>query len=354
MSDDIGPKFINPNKKYGLILPGKTNVLKPAKVVKPCVFDDDDLDETGTVEKTKVNTSDSRIKRQTQINIEKALQEDPNIFDYDGVYEKLEEEKEKLNPKLKNKSQEPKYIAGLLKAAAARQIEYERRQDRKIQKEREEEGDIFGDKESFVTENYRKRMEERQRLEEEERNQDKIEALFDVTKRKDLSGFYDSLLKMKSGELVIEEEGEKQKRLEREELERQERLKKEEEFSKKSSTKKTFRARKEEEEESSEEEPEPTKQDEQQKDDETESKELKEPETKKAKIEEPKKEEIKEKPKEEKKVEQEPPKIIETKAERWARLFNKRCVGKLYDQEVADYFRRKNEILIHKMHIERD
>ena len=107
-----------------------------------------------------------------------------------------------------------------MKAAALRQVEYERRQDRKIQKEREEEGDLFSDKEAFVTETYRKRMEERQRLDEEERKQDQIEALLDVRKAKDLSGFYDSLLKMKTGELKIEEEGEKEKRLERERKEK--------------------------------------------------------------------------------------------------------------------------------------
>jgi coiled-coil domain-containing protein 55 len=65
-----------------------------------------------------------------------------------------------------------------MKTAALRQMEFERRQDRKIQKEREDEGDLFSDKESFVTEAYRQRMEERQRLDEEERNQDQIEGRF--------------------------------------------------------------------------------------------------------------------------------------------------------------------------------
>jgi coiled-coil domain-containing protein 55 len=123
-----------------------------------------------------------------------------------------------------------------MKAAALRQLEYERREDRKVQREREEEGDIFNDKESFVTEAYRKRMEEKQRLDEEERKQDQIEgkiiiecfnssykliyltkALLDVRKAKNLSGFYDNMLKLRTGELKIEEESEK---LERERRER--------------------------------------------------------------------------------------------------------------------------------------
>ena len=63
-----------------------------------------------------------------------------------------------------------------MKAAALRQLEYERREDRKVQSEREKEGDLFKDKESFVTEAYRKRMEERQILDEEERRQTQIEG----------------------------------------------------------------------------------------------------------------------------------------------------------------------------------
>ena len=114
---------------------------------------------------------------------------------------------------------QPKYVPGIMKAAAERQMEYERRQDRKIQKEREAEGDLFGDKEAFVTSSYRKRMEEREKIEAEERRQEQIEALFDVRKQKDLSGFYMSMLKLKSGEMVIEEESEKLKRLEREKIE---------------------------------------------------------------------------------------------------------------------------------------
>lgn len=148
--------------------------------------------------------------------IEKALNEDSNIFEYDEIYDKLEEEKGKSDPKKKDKSKEPKYIAGMMKTRAIRQMEYEKLQDRKVQKEREEEGDMFKDKEAFVTESYRRRMEERQRLEEEERQQEQIEALLDVRKAKDLSAIHNTLLKIRTGEILVEEEGEKEKRLERE------------------------------------------------------------------------------------------------------------------------------------------
>jgi hypothetical protein len=130
--------------------------------------------------KFKVNTNESRIKKQTQINIEKALEQDPDIFEYDQIYQKLEETKHPKQQQQQAQSKDPKYIAGLMKSAALRQLEFEKRQDRKIQKERELEGDLFHGKEAFVTEAYRKRMEEKQRLEEEERKQDELEGLPEI------------------------------------------------------------------------------------------------------------------------------------------------------------------------------
>ncbi len=53
-----------------------------------------------------MNTNETRLKKQTQINIEKALEEDPNVFEYDEIYDKLEEEKKKSDPKSKNQSKE--------------------------------------------------------------------------------------------------------------------------------------------------------------------------------------------------------------------------------------------------------
>ena len=46
-----------------------------------------------------------------------------------------------------------------MKAAAKRKMEFEKLQERKIQVEREKEGDLWSDKEVFVTTAYRKKME---------------------------------------------------------------------------------------------------------------------------------------------------------------------------------------------------
>lgn len=64
---------------------------------------------------------------------------------------------------------QPKYIGNLLRTAEARKAEQERRTERKVQKEREAEGDEFGDKEAYVTPAYRAKLAELKRLEEEER-----------------------------------------------------------------------------------------------------------------------------------------------------------------------------------------
>jgi len=49
-------------------------------------------------------------------------------------------------------------------------------QERKIQKERETEGDEFGDKEEFVTSAYIKKMKEMQEAEEKEKREEQMEG----------------------------------------------------------------------------------------------------------------------------------------------------------------------------------
>ena len=47
-------------------------------------------------------------------------------------------------------------------------------------------------------------------------------------------------------------------------------------------------------------------------------------------------------------------KKIETKEEKWKRLFTKRTIGKIFDCELGDYYRRKNDLLSMKLYIERE
>lgn len=85
---------------------------------------------------------------------------------------------------------QPRYIQNLLVQAEKRKIEYERRNERLIQKEREAEGDQFKDKEAFVTASYKAKLEELKKLDEEDLKFSMIEDINDVTKQKDMGSFY--------------------------------------------------------------------------------------------------------------------------------------------------------------------
>ena len=64
----------------------------------------------------------------------------------------------------------------LLESAEQRRHQQERRVERQVQLERDQEGDEFADKEQFVTEAYRQRLLERKKEEEQERKIKHIES----------------------------------------------------------------------------------------------------------------------------------------------------------------------------------
>ncbi|XP_050411385.1 nuclear speckle splicing regulatory protein 1 [Patella vulgata] len=187
------------NKKYGLFLPkkGVTAVLPKAKNI---FGDDSDEEKDGIVVPRKPTVNQKKVKKQTQIAIDKALSEDPSVYEYDSLYDDMQAEKNKktANPE-KKQDKKAKYITGLLKAAEVRKREQERRVERKVQKEREEEGEEFAGKEEFVTSAYKKKMEEIQAEEEKERREAAMEDILDVKKQKDMSGFYRYLYRETTG-----------------------------------------------------------------------------------------------------------------------------------------------------------
>ncbi|XP_014479095.1 PREDICTED: nuclear speckle splicing regulatory protein 1 isoform X2 [Dinoponera quadriceps] len=121
--------------------------------------------------------------------MQKALDEDPTIYQYDEVYDAMEQTKSKADAG-KHKDKKPRYIENLLKTAERRKKEQEHRIERMVQKEREAEGEMYADKESFVTSAYRTKLEEFKKMEEEEDKMSRLEAIGDVTKQQDMSGFY--------------------------------------------------------------------------------------------------------------------------------------------------------------------
>ncbi|XP_043255825.1 nuclear speckle splicing regulatory protein 1 isoform X1 [Colletes gigas] len=178
-------------KQYGLILSKKQQPVAPK--ASNIFADDNESDEEDApdwIKKVlKAEEAKNKIKKQTRLNMQKALKENPTIYQYDEVYDDMERTKSQIK-ETKDEKKKPKYIENLLKAAERRKREQEHRIERMVQKEREAEGALFADKESFVTSAYRAKLEEFKKLEEEESRMDRLEAIGDVRKQQDMSGFY--------------------------------------------------------------------------------------------------------------------------------------------------------------------
>lgn len=97
---------------------------------------------------------------------------DPNIYDYDAVYDSLHA-KPASSTSTADTEKKPKYMGNLLAAAEVRKRDSLRAKEKMLAKEREMEGDEFADKEKFVTGAYKRQQEEMKRLEEEEVQKEK-------------------------------------------------------------------------------------------------------------------------------------------------------------------------------------
>ncbi|XP_061875717.1 nuclear speckle splicing regulatory protein 1-like isoform X2 [Colius striatus] len=187
--------------RYGLIMPKKLPQ-KNLVSTKLSVFADDSDDEPSVGESLQKEALKKQAMKQTKLEIQKALEEDATVYEYDSIYDEMQQQKKESNARILSgkDDKKPRYIQNLLKAAEIRKKEQEKRMERKIQKEREMEGGEFDHKEAFVTSAYKKKLQERAEEEEREKREAALEAYLDVTKQKDLSGFYRHLLNQTVGE----------------------------------------------------------------------------------------------------------------------------------------------------------
>lgn len=174
------------SKKYGLIKPGEAKKTQSV-FTRPSIFGNESSDEEEAPR--KIGLTSEMQKRQAKVLQDKALEEDPTVYQYDEVYDEISAKKQEEKAK-KSQDKKPKYIESLLKTAERRKIENERRVERQVQKEREAEGEMFKDKEAFVTSSYRKKLEELKKIEEEEAREAYLESIGDVRKQGNLDGFY--------------------------------------------------------------------------------------------------------------------------------------------------------------------
>ncbi|XP_078536148.1 nuclear speckle splicing regulatory protein 1 isoform X2 [Lissotriton helveticus] len=175
---------------------------RPAFLPKHSAFADDSDEETTVGSRLQKEALKKKVMKQTKLEMQKALEQDATVYEYDSVYDDIQKKKEETSTAqmMAGKEKKPKYIQSLMQAVEVRKKEQEKRMEKKIQKEREAEGAEFEDKEAFVTSTYKKKLEERAQQEDQEKREAAIEASLDVTKQKDLSGFYRHLLNQTVGE----------------------------------------------------------------------------------------------------------------------------------------------------------
>ncbi|TIA89513.1 hypothetical protein E3P81_02911 [Wallemia ichthyophaga] len=127
---------------------------------------------TGMVAQAAQATS-SRIAKQ----LEDAKNLDDSVFEYDEVFDQMQSAREAVEASRKKESstRAPKYIEGLAVAAEKRKLDRSRAEEKMIQKTREREGDEYQGTEEFVTEGYKKTLEEIRLAEEEEEAREKKE-----------------------------------------------------------------------------------------------------------------------------------------------------------------------------------
>jgi coiled-coil domain-containing protein 55 len=176
---------------YGLNLrlPAQQKKQQPAKPPRPPPFgfnDEDDDDVEGDISR---QASKKKSLKDIEEQQKKALEEDPTVFDYDGVYDEMKEKA--VRPRAQDREERmPRYIQLLKEKTKEREKYREVVYERKIAKERSKDDHLFADKDKFVTSAYKKKLEEQRKWMEEERLREQREAKEDVTKKSDLSDFY--------------------------------------------------------------------------------------------------------------------------------------------------------------------
>lgn len=198
--------------RYGLILPGqqkKAPAKPPPPATKPSIFEESSGSESDGGKNAPqmrskgtagVSSGPSLMERRVARKLqEKALEEDPTIFQYDELYDEMDKGREEQKQTKSKEPKKPKYINKLMEHAERRKLEKELRIERQVQKDRDAEGEKFKDKDTYVTAAYRKKLESIRQLQEQEQRDEYLEAIGDVTKQKDLDGFYRHLYEQKLG-----------------------------------------------------------------------------------------------------------------------------------------------------------
>lgn len=154
----------------------------PSKAPPAALFDDEDEEEdkpstgpldilAGPSKKRAPAVQAAQLSRAERRAQAAAQAVDQSIFDYDSHYEQMKAAERVAEEVKKKESEErkPKYIESFLASAQTRKLDKLRAEEKMLEREREKEGDEFEGKEKFVTEAYKRQMEEVRKAEEEEK-----------------------------------------------------------------------------------------------------------------------------------------------------------------------------------------
>ncbi|CAK9305157.1 unnamed protein product [Gordionus sp. m RMFG-2023] len=191
-------------KRYGLIDAKELKVslqFSKVKEKQPATIDNK-LKENNENDKRSIMEDYNYPQSKYDAKKKSNLLEDSSVYQYDELYDdmKAKNEKVQLEKALEKKSHKPKYMTKILKHAQFRQIENDRRAESKIQREREMEGDEFQDKETYITDTYKEKMEqsllrlEMDKKAEELENKDRENLTFNK--------FYNNIYKLKFGQVL--------------------------------------------------------------------------------------------------------------------------------------------------------
>ncbi|CAA0826581.1 Coiled-coil domain-containing protein 55 (DUF2040 [Striga hermonthica] len=180
-------------KKYGLQLRVQSQQKKqPSRPPLPTPLGFNDEDEDNVEREILRQAHKNKTHKDIEEQHKKALEEDPSVFDYDGVYDKMKE-KQVRPVEQDRQDRKPRYIQALMNKAKQREKEHEIIYERKLAKERSKDEDLYADKDKFVTSAYKKKLAEQAKWLEEERLRELREEKEDVTKKMDISDFYFNL-----------------------------------------------------------------------------------------------------------------------------------------------------------------
>uniref|UniRef100_A0A914MUL2 Nuclear speckle splicing regulatory protein 1 N-terminal domain-containing protein n=1 Tax=Meloidogyne incognita TaxID=6306 RepID=A0A914MUL2_MELIC len=174
--------------KFGLTIQKKPEedkqTLQPSSVFDTN-SDDDNLEKETNDEKFQRKYAVPTKLKDKKI-LEKAIAEDPTIFDYDSQYEEMQKVRDQkiIEQKEADKEKKPKYAHKLIETHKRRELEKLLHDERTYKKEREKEAGEFDDKEVFITGEYRKQIEERESFRKELEELDKMDEIRDVKNQK--------------------------------------------------------------------------------------------------------------------------------------------------------------------------